>query len=697
MRRPPLEPEKDLADLKIEDRPRPRLSRVWLLPLLAVVIALGIAWQNYQSRGPLIEIAFSSADGVEVGQTQLRYRDVSVGVVEDAKFSDDLSEVIISVRVGKQIAPFIDGGAQFWIVKPEVTTQGVSGLGTVLSGVYIEGTWDASTGNPQERFAGLESAPLIRPSEAGLRIMLRAREDVELVEGAPILLRGIEVGRVGRPRLSASGNTITVPAFISEPHDSRITSSTRFWDVSGFSLSLGTGGVTLDVDRLASLIQGGVSFQTMLAGGTPVSPGHVFELFPDEATARDSLFEDAAERTFQAVTFFEGSVAGLSEGATVRYRGIRVGEVENLSVIVEDDEQVSDVRLRTTLSLRPNKLGLPPGTDDAQIIEFLSARVAEGLRARVASDGLLGGNLVIELAELPDMNTVVLRRDEDGTPILPDAPAQTSSFAASAEGVFERINALPVEEMLESVIALLDNVNRVVGAEAMQTLPDRTVALLDDTRAIIASDDLRLAVGDLRRTSADIQKIVGDVANSQAVENLVSALERADQIASGLEDTSTRLPDLTQGLSDLVAKADALPLDALVASATDFVQTADAFFGADEAKDVPVALSGALEEVRQVLAALREGDAVSNLNTTLANADQAAAAISQAAADLPALSSQLNQTLASLNALAAAYGGRSRFNDDTLATLREVQEAAEAVSSLARAIERNPNSLLIGR
>ena len=118
-----------------------RLSIVWVIPLIALVISLAVAWQAYQDRGPLITIKFSNGAGIAERETELRYRDVTVGVVEDVTFAPDLSGVVASVRVEPNVAPFIDRSATFWIVQPELTAQGVTGLDTVLSGVYIEGTW----------------------------------------------------------------------------------------------------------------------------------------------------------------------------------------------------------------------------------------------------------------------------------------------------------------------------------------------------------------------------------------------------------------------------------------------------------------------------------------------------------------------------------------------------------------------------
>ena len=137
-----------------------RLSAVWLVPLIALVIALGVAWRTYSDRGPIIEIVLDNAAGVEAGQTTIRFRDVNVGVVESVALTDDLKRVVVTVRVRKDVAQFVDDSAQFWVVRPSVTAQGVSGIETVLSGVYIAAYWDATPGPRVQSFEALPRPPL---------------------------------------------------------------------------------------------------------------------------------------------------------------------------------------------------------------------------------------------------------------------------------------------------------------------------------------------------------------------------------------------------------------------------------------------------------------------------------------------------------------------------------------------------------
>jgi len=139
-----------------------------------------------------------------------------------------------------------------------VTTRGVSGLETVLSGVFIEGDWDTSAKGLENRHIGLGEPPLALGAGKGVRITLAAAPGVSLGDNTPILFKGIEVGRIGAPALDASLGAARAEAFIFSPYDALVTENSRFWDTSGFTFSIGANGAELDFSSLASLIAGGL-------------------------------------------------------------------------------------------------------------------------------------------------------------------------------------------------------------------------------------------------------------------------------------------------------------------------------------------------------------------------------------------------------------------------------------------------------
>ena len=233
----------------------PVASAVWLVPIVALAIALGVAWRSYSDRGPLIEILFDSASGIVAGETTVRYKDFAIGMVEDVRFTDDLSQVVVSARLHKDAARHVDSNTKFWLVRAQVGPRGISGLETVLSGAFIGAELGDAPGAPQDHFTALSAPPLTPAGQPGLRIRLSAPDGGSLSVGAPILFKQIPVGKIEAVELTEAGD-VMVTAFVDAPNDRRLTSATRFWNASGFSIELGTGGASLNADKKGESIKG---------------------------------------------------------------------------------------------------------------------------------------------------------------------------------------------------------------------------------------------------------------------------------------------------------------------------------------------------------------------------------------------------------------------------------------------------------
>lgn len=690
----------DAPQMQIAPRRSPwrNLSLVWLVPVLALVVTLGIAWKNYADRGTLITISFPTAAGVLPGETTVRLRDVVIGLVEDVRFTPDLKTVLISARVDKAVVGTMPPEAEFWVVSPQVSANGISGLSTVLSGVYIEGAWAAVEDSDAREFNGLIAMPMVQPGRLGTRVTLRSKDGSSLPAGGPIFFNGVEVGVLDTPRVSAGGDSALTEAFIEAPHDKYLTSATRFWDTSGFSVKLGPAGLDLSVSSIGALLRGGVAFDTTFSGGLPITDQTVFTLFADESSARQSIFTQIGDAAVPMGIIFAGSVNGLEAGAPVEFRGLRVGQVTSISAFIERTPGGKrSVRLRTAVEIDPRSLGLEGPTGKPEVLAFLRGAVQQGLRARLATTSLFSAALKIELVELPDVPMADIAPDADGIPILPSIQSDLPDFTATAEGVLERINALPIEEVMQQAISLMASIEAVAASEGTQSAPGALVALLDDARAFLNQDDTQALPGELRGTIADLRKVVADLQEQGAVDTLVSALENVDRLSADLAQAGHDFPALVTELRDLVAKAKGLKAEELIDSTTKLLQSADAVIDTPAARALPEDLSAALAEVQAALRELREGGAVANANAALASASKAADSVARAADDLPSLTAQLDGLIDNANALIAAYGNRSTFNTETLDLLRQVKKAAAAVTQLARTIERNPNSLLLGR
>lgn len=693
-------PPNDAAQLDIrpvKQRIWKRLSLVWLVPVAALAISLGAAWQNYNDRGTLITISFENASGIQAGETVIKYRDVTVGEVESVEFSEGLTVVLVHARVDKTVAPFLDDDAQFWVVRPDVSVRGITGLETVLSGVYIAGNWDTEADVAQDEFTGLEQPNLTTASQRGTVVILRTSDGGSITAGAPVLHKGIQVGYLESPELSLDGDQVVVNAFIESPYDRRITTSTRFWDTSGFSVSFGAGGVSLDVSSLASLIEGGIAFDTVVSGGAPINDGHRFDIFPDNASARDSLFTDPNAEVLEVAALFEESVTGLTAGSEVRFQGIRIGEVSDINAIVVGDGDDAQVRLQAVLAIEPSRIGMGGDATADDALALLSEFVARGLRARMVTGNILAGTLYVELIELEDALPAIVTLTSGRYPVIPTTDSQISDVAATAEGLLARINALPVEDLMDGAIDMMDSIERLANDEATRGVPASIVALADETRALVQSEDLQAIPNDLRNVIADLNGLVTEAEETGLIGDFDLAIETATAAARNIEVATQNLPAITAEIEALTAKANSLEFEALVASATDTLAAIDGVIGTPEAVALPGSLNGALEEMRGFLAEVREGGAIENVNDALASANEAARAIEDAVSTLPALSARANRLVAQTEAVIESYSERSRFGAETLQTLRDIQEAADALAALSRQIQRNPNSLLTGR
>jgi paraquat-inducible protein B len=681
-----------------------RASVVWLVPMAALLVALGVAWQSYSDRGPVIEISFQSAAGMSPGETVLRYRDVDVGLVEDVAFSDNLDRVLATVRLDKDIASFVDADAQFWIIRPEVTARGVTGLDTVLSGVYIEGAWDGEPDGLVVRHEALGDPPLAAGGQAGLRIMLNASPGAALSEGAPILYKGIEVGRIGKPGLSDDGVNAQANAIVFEPYGKIITTATRFWDTSGFTFSIGTGGAELDFTSLASLIGGGVAFETIVSGGRPALDGAAFGLFADEGRARASLFDTSEGTKLNLTVVFRENFSGLAVGAPVELEGVRIGEVSSIRGIVDEDRFGDDaVRLLATLALLPSRLSLDVAEFDDPL-DYFEQRVDAGLRARLVTATILTGGLKVEMIEVPDAPIELMDLSAEPYPILPSAQSEISDMTATAEGVFQRINALPIEELLVSAIGFLDAAETLVGGEDVRQVPGDVRGLIGDVRGLVASQELQTLpaevsalVGELQLAAADMRIVTASLSEADLVARLQGAVDSATAAATGIEISVAGVPELLTSLTALSDRVASLPVETMIAQVNETLASAEMLFASKDTQALPGALATAMAEVEAAILELREGGAVRNLNQTLASAETAAAAIETAVAGLPSLAVRIETLVERAENTLSGVDQNSELSREARASLRDIRNAAKAFESLSRALERRPNSVIIGR
>jgi len=511
-----------------------RVSLIWLLPMAALLFAACLLWNAYADRGPLITINVSSAGGVTAGETRVLSNDVAVGIVESVRLADDLRSVVIEARMDPDIAPYIDTDTQFWVVNARINTTEISGLGTLLSGVYIEVDWDDSPGTREDEFIALTEPPLTPRGTPGMRITLDAEEAGYIYVGSPVFHRQIEVGRVERRRLAPDGLKVLFDIFVEAPFHRFVFEETRFFGVSGVEANIDANGATVRVESMAALFTGGIAFETKAEAtlGEPIlRDNSTYKLYDSRNVARESLFESEGDERFRYMAEFEGSIKGLRSGAPVEYNGIRVGQV--VAVNVEGPKEAGErTRVFGVMQFQPRRLGLGD-IDKAGMDKLMQNFIDMGVRVQLASGNLLTGSLIVKLVERPDAPAATIDLTAEPYAMLPTTASNVEAVTADVETLVKNLAELPLDSLISSATDLLRNAGNLVGSEDVVKLPGQISASLESLAA----------------TATQVEAATNDLPRMMAA--LTSAAENADEVLEGISPDSEIYVELSATAREL--------------------------------------------------------------------------------------------------------------------------------------------------
>jgi paraquat-inducible protein B len=446
-----------------------RLSIIWIVPLVAVAIGAWLAWDTLSKEGPTIKISFDSGEGLQAGQSQLKYKDIVFGTVKSLALSPDQTHVIVTVGTTRQAEPLLTEGTVFWVVKPRLFAGNISGIETLLSGSYIGMLPAAAAGKTQREFVGREDPPVLGAHVPGRTFLLKSKRIGAVSVGSPIFFRDLAVGEVLGWDIADMAEYVTIHAFIRAPYDSYVHDQTRFWNASGVSVKLGGAGVEVQMESLKALLLGGVAFETPVADiHTAETPeDHIFPLFADRETANAASYT----RKIPAISYFPGSVSGLAPGAAVTVHGLKVGEVTDVRLIYDaaKDAVLAPVRYE----VEPERVvGVGKrvfNTDE----ESVRALLKQGLRASLQSANLITGQQNVALDFVTDAPPAEVTMDGPDFVVPATEGGGFSGLTASATELLNKVNTMPFDQIGKSLEGILKSVNDVAqGPQMKKSLTD---------------------------------------------------------------------------------------------------------------------------------------------------------------------------------------------------------------------------------
>lgn len=519
-----------------------RWNVVWAIPILAILIGGWMLYQNVSSKGPEVRIRFETAEGIAAGKTDIRCRSVTVGKVTRVELDDNLQSVLIYGQLDNGNEVLLRKGTRFWVVRPRVSTADVSGLGTLLTGAYIElepGTGDLGV----RKWIGLETPPATSRSVPGRRLTLVSEEAGSLSVGSTIYYKGYDVGRIESRELDADGRRIVYEAFIREEYQALVRENTKFWNTSGVDISAGVDGFKIRTPSIQAMIAGGVSFSVNEneEPGEMVSDGSIFELHDDAEHANSSTFEP----TLQVLLLFDQSVRGLNVSAPVEYRGIRIGRVKSISFDFVREKENQKVPVLVELDS-----GLLRATGEEILPEEELPRLEEairnGLRATLKIGSLLTGAMFVDFDYYPEETIENLTYKGD-YPVVPTLASGFAQIEVKLASILEKIDALPTDEM----VAQITNAAR----ETATTISEAKLALKQIEKAAaaaretMANPEFKKLPADLRKSLATLDKSVSSIGPDGAIQgDLLRTLDELRSAMRSMEALSDTIKDRPNSL-----------------------------------------------------------------------------------------------------------------------------------------------------
>ena len=219
-----------------EVRKRRGISVVWIVPIIAAVVAGGLWLQSIQSRGPVVTVIFDDGSSLEAGKTKVLFEGVEVGRMQSVELATDLKSVETTIQLDESAKKMALEGAEYWVVRPSIGIGGISGLETLVSGSYVGVI--PGKGEKKKRFVAVGQPPMATTRIPGLQLTLRSSGLASLESGSPIAFRQIQVGEVTGYQLREDRSGVELTAVIYARHQHLVRENSKFWNASGINVTL---------------------------------------------------------------------------------------------------------------------------------------------------------------------------------------------------------------------------------------------------------------------------------------------------------------------------------------------------------------------------------------------------------------------------------------------------------------------------
>jgi paraquat-inducible protein B len=532
------------------------VSMIWFVPFIALLIGAWMVYYQWSNEGPLITIAFDSAEGMEIGKTKIKSFNVDIGEVKNIVLNENADGVIVTARMAKNAEKLLNKNSDFWLVSPQISHTGISGLSTLISGVYIEFS-PASIYEDEEdelalEFIALKDPPVTPPGTPGLHLTLNSNDQFAYSKGDPIIYKGLTVGQFEHIYFNFDERIVYYNAFIKAPYHQLVTTNTKFWDVSGLRMDLTADGLSIQTGNIETMLTNGVTFDVPkgMEKGEEITERTDFDIYSNYKAADDERYQNSIEY----VVLVSNTIRGLNVGAPVEYRGVLIGHVKSVNLLAKrntDRTQTfnDDIKIPILISLQPGRVGLPDSEIGVKLMKQQHQLwIKDGLRASLKTGSLLTGSLFIDFQHYDnlsseDNNTKLtdfeINQYEQYT-VIPSIDDEFTQIAAKATQFIDNLNALPLGEISGNANALLTEFTQT--AKSFQTVGNDLSAVIDGVNEQQLSEELKTTLQSYTKLSKDLS------AGSKGYEDLRQTLSALTKVMNELQPLLNQLKHQPNGL-----------------------------------------------------------------------------------------------------------------------------------------------------
>jgi paraquat-inducible protein B len=513
---------------------------IWGIPLIALLIVGYLGVRALFNRGELVTVTFSKAAGAKPGMTQVLYQGIEAGQLVKIEPNADGRRLDFILRLVPAAKPGLNSNARFWLIGANPNFSDLSSLKAVVTGIAI-GYAPGEGGEPEDRFEGLERAPLILPGDKGTRYALRARSLNSIHEGSIVLFHGQAIGKIIEIQFDGSRG-FRLQAFINQPYDSLIRPGARFWKISPLRMSFAGGGITANLAPVSTLLAGGIDLEMDATNpNDPQSPADTeFKLYSSHNAARQGLSGPTVRYEFA----FDGNAGVLDETSAVTMLGFQIGEVE--STRLEFNPRTGAPYAIATAVLYPQQMHINSGAGAQGSPEdwrtatdaALTRLIHLGYRARLQQSPPLLGDQSIQLVRTAGAPAAQLVSD-GGNPRFPSAPGSSSldDIAVKADLFLNKLDAMPLEDIGA-------NLKKITGhLDELMSSPELKDSLMHLHSTLTSMDKL------LAEAEPQVGPLIGNL-NDAAAELSGTATALRQVMESGGPNGDASLPDAIRQITE---------------------------------------------------------------------------------------------------------------------------------------------------